>query len=106
MRFERGKNPMDSMEVGLRAKAPIVYRILAMTEDVPSGQEEYVVGLPSSTIENILPNLKYHPENVKRYYVEMQDKEGRIFSGISPLSQYAGGFIKYREKYYFIPDEV
>ena len=103
MRFERHKDPMDSMEVGLRAKAPIVYRILALTEDVVAGQEEYVVGLPSATIKNILPDLKYHPENVKRYYIEMQDEEGRIFSGISPLSEYSGKFIKYLGEYYYIP---
>ena len=48
MKFERGKDPKEAMEVGMRSRAPIVYRLLFI-EDVDT-----LIGISSSQIVSIL----------------------------------------------------
>lgn len=98
MLFERGKDPKEAMEVGLRARAPIVYRVLRQEDN------NSLIGISSSQIVSIFMNLQYDNKRVLNYWVEMMDKEGRIFSGISPLANYAGKIIKYRGDFYHIPE--
>ena len=111
MRFERGKDPRHSMDIGLKATAPIVYRLLVEDHSYENSfgtsnpeKNSYAIGISDVRTKEILRNIQYHPQGVHNYYVEFMDKEGRIFSGISPLSHYAGQAIQYRGEVFLIPE--
>ena len=105
MRFERGKDPRSSMRIGHVATAPIVYRLL-FEEPLDPDVQKYskAIGIGPERTKEILRNIHYHPQAVHNYYVEFIDVEGNIFSGISPLSEYAGKIIQYQGEIYLIPE--
>ena len=98
MKFERGKDPKEAMEVGMRSRAPIVYRLLFIEDG------DTLIGVSSSQVVSILMNLQYFPRHVLKYHVEFMDKEARIFSGTTPLANYAGKIVKYQRDFYHIPE--
>lgn len=107
MNFERGKDPRSKMEIGHTATAPIVYRLL-FEEPLALGESRQrysqAIGMSSERTAEILRNIQHHPQAVHNYYAEFMDKEGRIFSGISPLSEYSGKVVQYRGEIFLIPE--
>jgi len=108
MKFERGRDPMDSMEVGLRSKAKEIYALF-LKDKYRSAEGPLMEGyirLHPEDIPRILESLKGDPDKVMDYVFEQIHSDALskgAISGPHELSFEMLGYVKYRDKFYYIP---
>ena len=101
MRFERNRDPRHSMDVGAIATAPIICRLLWDSQLSETGHPgEHVVRVPDMDVPGCLERLE---NKLDHYYLDFKSKDGKIFSGIDPIGNYAGKHVQYEGKLYLIP---
>ncbi len=106
--FERGKDPKESMDIGLTEKAAIVHALLyidrAPSWEGSSAGTEILVRMNSFKIPEILQSIVEDPKKVLKYFVEFITKDGYISSGNQDyLKYFAGTYVQYKNKIYLIP---
>ena len=107
MDFERGRDVKEAIDIGIFAKAPIVHSIL-LVHKVPawvsdSPRDEALIREDSDNYHRILKEVSEGKRKTRKVYVEFIDKEGKIYSGKSPLECYQGRYVRYQDKLYSIP---
>lgn len=103
MNFERGKDPMDALEVGLRSEAKVIYSLYLEEKYFGEGSPyPGAVYLERDNIPWVLESLKDDPIKVLDLTFDELHPYG-IVGGSHPLVYEIGSYVKFRDKYYYIP---
>ena len=103
MKFERGKSPEVAMGIGMKNKAPYVYRLFIVDKKARDSSLEFLMPLDKQDYHNILGALEYYPTKSFKMWVEFRDKDGIILSGTMGLPNYMGKYVQWEGEFYLIP---
>lgn len=103
MNFERGKDPIDALEIGLRNEAKVIYSLYLEEKYFDEGSPKTgAIHLEKDSIPGVLESLKDDPIKVLDLTFDELHSYGLI-GGSHPLVYEMGSYVKFRDKYYHIP---
>jgi hypothetical protein len=105
MNFERHKEVLDTMKIGITANAPEVSSIWANCEGGSVGiKQETIPEFLNRLSENIFPDQNFAIYHVSLLVGPHPDPDNLWRSVL--LTDLRGSYVKYKDKFYKIPNEI
>ena len=104
MNFERHKAVLEATKIGIEANAPDIHSIWANTEGGSTGIKDTVI---PEFLERLVKNI-FPDQTFAEYYISLlfpYPKDGSPWESIK-LNELRGTYVKYKNKFYKIPDEL